>query len=336
MKKILVTVLLLGSMFIGFGQPRDTTIRASVEFIVNTDSPICDGNYVHFTNYILPYSEFRQDDIGYVLLVGAASPEGNKRNNKYLAESRAQKIRSWFSFVPDDKVIVSTDYDLFLEKTAYDESSYKRLRATYVEIVFNSPRIQHDTIPITHRDTVYLPKPKVKRTHPLLTVYSDVVSDLVLKPSIGLDINFLNSALFAEANISHWKFGNFQYKILDTNLGLKKYLGKNYSGMYIEAFAKYTNYNLGVNSKYEGKGIGAGLGVGYRFNMFHSNRWHGTVFVRGGWLSHWENKYNYSYTVVQTPEVTIITPDLTKAAENYFGLFNFGMTISYDVLYVKF
>ena len=52
MKRFILSLLLLFTVFCGFAQPRDTTVQATVEFVVNTDRVVDNDLYIIFTREV--------------------------------------------------------------------------------------------------------------------------------------------------------------------------------------------------------------------------------------------------------------------------------------------
>ena len=169
MKKLFLLICIILSCITGYSQEKiheDMTV--SIEFVVNTNTIIHNEGYNYYINTIIPYLRKNVNDIDRILLVGSASPEGNKEGNIRLANIRADKIYSYIkNFIPRNKIEINNDYDLFLSKTGLDESNWPKLRATYVEIVWKDK-----PIPVKPKiDTIY--KEKTTETHNI--IYKDRV-----------------------------------------------------------------------------------------------------------------------------------------------------------------
>lgn len=143
MKKTLLTILLFCYTICAFSQ------HHVVNFVVNTNEYVRDSAYTHFINVLCPYIAEHSEKIDKIILIGSASPEGNKQLNERLANIRANTIYSYISdFISKEKLIINNNYNLFLYKTGYNEKDYSKLRATYIEIHLkeDTPKTQVDTI----------------------------------------------------------------------------------------------------------------------------------------------------------------------------------------------
>lgn len=203
MKKLLLLFMLFVTQ-LTYGQ-----VSTTIQFKVNTTTIIENENYEYFKNSVIP--EIINKDVEKVLIIGAASPEGNYEKNLKLAEKRAEKIYSHISsIVPRNKIIVNNDYSLFLNKTGLDETDYTKLRASYIEI-FLKPRekIQKDTVYV--RDTVYQNNiynyyyteiQKDIHNKPVFSVYNDLLYDLLFRLNIGTEVYFKKMSFFIEGSFS--------------------------------------------------------------------------------------------------------------------------------------
>ena len=143
MKKLICIILIfLSCVLSSYAQDSNNCIISStVEFVVNTNDFIHNENYDKFITETIHFINKNSEDIENILLIGCASPEGNKNWNKHLANIRADKIKLFLKgVIPNYKIEVINDYNLFLQKTGLDESDYRKLRATYIEIHLKKPK----------------------------------------------------------------------------------------------------------------------------------------------------------------------------------------------------
>lgn len=279
-KKILVITLLFVGALKGYSQDKEV-ITATVEFVVNTNNFVKNQNYERFINELVPYIKDNANDVESITLIGSASPEGNVKHNVHLANIRSERIYSYISeYVPKSKVIVNNDYDLFLSKTGLDESDYTRLRATYIELHFYKPEPEKDTvidtIYIERRDTVYnktinnyyIPK---EGTHnkPVLSVYNDLLGDLLFRANIGTEVYFNKMSFFIEGSFSNWSLLGRNYNIDIWHVGLKKYFNNQYDKLFIGLYANvgYFDTDLIWDVGKIGVLYGGGISLGYVFNL---------------------------------------------------------------------
>lgn len=341
MRKILITIFLFFSCLINAQEKISTTVH----FVVDTDTIIeNDEGYRELKDIILPYVSENKDRVEKVILSGSASPEGNIRRNRFLANIRCDKIYKYFSkIVSKDIIEINNDYNFFLYKTNGYNKNYREQRATYIEVLLKEDIKQIDTVYVNNVyekiDTVYLPKVKAKKKIEhgkfFVSLKTDLLQDVLLRPSIGIDLNsgWFGLTFFADCSFSWWKFSNFDYKIISLNAGIKKYFNNYYDGFYLETFGKYTDYILGLNSNNIGNGFGAGLGIGYTFKNTSNLKF--SIYCRGGWISYVDEKSGYTdkYSVISTDGVTVIAPSVVNIdRKNYFGLFNIGIVMSYNFI----
>ena len=186
--------------------------KSTVEFIINSDEFVMNEKYDVFVNETIPYIYDNVDNIESILLIGCASPEGDPKNNERLATKRAEKIRSYlFPVIPKNKIIKNNDYDVFLQKTGLTDENYERLRATYIEVVLKPAPV--DTFRVVVRDTVryetvnnyYVVNNVVESTHgkPKISTYNDLLSDVVFRANIGVELYFKKASLFLESSFSN-------------------------------------------------------------------------------------------------------------------------------------
>lgn len=307
MKKILITILLCIITCLSWGQDKltDAVVNSfTLEFVVNTDTIIQNGNYFNFINNIVPFIKNNYDHIESIIFVGSASPEGNKSHNIYLANKRAAKIASFISsYVQKDKFIVNNDYSLFLQKTGLDESDYQKLRATYVEIKLKKEIEQKvkidsvyventvekiveklDTVYINRIDTLYANKEK-KQDKLVLSLYNNLVEDLLIRPNIGIELYFNKFSFFVEGSFSDGKLFGKNYDIDFWHTGFRKYFNTNYNKWFIEIYGRTGYFDTELLSKDDnglfGICFGGGIGFGYKFSV--CTHWKITPMIRFGY-----------------------------------------------------
>ena len=256
-------------------------IDGTVEFVVNTDEVVKNGNYYRFINETLPFLRKNAKDVESVILIGSASPEGRYNHNVYLADIRAEKIYSFMrGFIPRTKLIIDNDYRLFLRKTGLDDSDYTKLRATYIEVKLTKekqvPTVVTDTVYIEKRDTIY--KDVVKEVYkpvnccetgkPVFAVYNDLLGDLLFRANIGAEVYFNKLSFFVEGSFSNWNLVGKTYNIDVWHIGLRKYFNNQYNKLFIEinANAGYFDTDLFGSGKI-GILYGGGVGCGYVFSL---------------------------------------------------------------------
>ena len=304
MKRIVLIVTILLSCLFSYGQERHLdTISSTVEFVVNTNNFITNDNYTRYVDEIVPIIKENSNNIDYILLVGSASPEGNKQANIRLANIRADKIYSYIStYVPKSKIIVNNNYELFLDKTSLDESDYTKLRATYIEVHFKqAPKIEtrtdtiykeintivekvdtvyidniiRDTIRVEDivekRDTVFIDKPIKKSCGKLVfSPYNNLLTDLIKAPGIGLEFYFHQMSFFVEGNFANTTLTGkkFTYDLWHT--GFRKYFNDDYDKIFIEIYGRTGYFDMDIFGEEPGKfGIpfGVGFGLGWKFSL---------------------------------------------------------------------
>ena len=361
MKKLLrllvVAICLFASAVAGYSQ---NTVSATVEFVVNTDKFVENQKYDDFVNSIVPFIWSNADDIENILLIGSASPEGRKDWNKHLADIRAKRIQIYIKdYVPLYKVNVINDYDLFLEKTGLNESDYKKLRATYIEIHMRTPQIitQIDTIYIREKeidtvyccckqiDTVYIrEKP---RLIPILGVKTNLVADVLITPNIQAELytHLWGLSLEFDYTFPWWHLDYddyFYYQILDGKAGIRKYLRNDYTGHYFGIYANTAIYDLCFFNKdkgWQGELYGAGISYGYVFQNKKHPRWKFEPYVRLGWFNikfdtyhasqPWDEKYYYNWYLRASDFVP------RRFNMNYFGPTELGFNLTFDLICVR-
>jgi len=325
-KKVISTLcaFLFGLYGVG-AQDKDTEVVSfTIEFVVNTDQIIKNDHYYAYITSVVPKIREKKDLIDRILLIGSASPEGNAENNVRLADKRAGKIYSYISnIVPKDKIVKNNDYALFLKKTGLDESDYRKLRATYVEVHFIKPSKEKpkepDAKPAPPRtDTVYRQAVNniyntyntyntniVEGVHnkPVFAVYNDLVSDILLRANIGAEVYFNQMSFFVEGSFSKWKITGREYDTDSWHVGLRKYFNDRYDKIFIEAFANagYFDTELFTDVGKIGIFYGGGLGVGWAFNL--CPHWKIVPIVRIGLF---ERTYYADYYYTEQGQINVI------------------------------
>lgn len=332
MKRLILIICIIFSCIVGYSQQKThNDMSVSIEFIVNTNTIIHNSGYNYYINTIIPYLRKNINDLDRILLVGSASPEGNKEGNIRLANIRADKIYSYIkNFVPRNKIEINNDYDLFLSKTGLDESDWSKLRATYVEIVWKDKPIEvkpkvdtvykekstetHNIIYkdrvdtvykeiekpiivekiIREKDTVYLNKKNEDKL--VFSIYNSLSEDLLIRPNIGLEFYFHQMSWFIDGSFSSGSFYGKKYDIDFCHTGFRKYFNDNYNKVYIELYGRTGWYDTDILSK-DNNGVfgiffGTGLGIGYKFSV--CKHWKITPNIRFGFDNFKFNDYYYS------------------------------------------
>ena len=283
-KYALILTIFLCTLFSGYAQDRDTMDvckHSTVEFVINTDEFIHNDNYNKFIFETVPFIINNSKDIENILLIGSASPEGHIERNIDLANHRADKIYSYISnYVSRDKVIINNDYGLFLSKTGLDESDYKKLRATYIEIQYRKVITSTtDTLRITKRDTVrfetvnnyYIENKTVESIHnkPIFAVYNDLLGDLLFRVNIGTELYFKQYSFFIEGSFSDWSLIGKTYNIDIWHIGIRDYFNDDYNKLFVELYGHTGYFDTDLFGDIGKIGVlyGGGLGIGYVFDL---------------------------------------------------------------------
>ena len=343
---MLILLFLNGFCLIG-----QNKLSTTVEFVVNTDNIIPNEKYSYYMDVILPV--IKQNDVESILLVGSASPEGNKERNKYLAKIRAEKIYSYFKdVIPENKIEVVNNYDLFLQKTGFTEKDYKKLRATYIE-VYTTPKPIRDTIHTrdtiyhyevyTLLDTIYL-KPKII---PILAVKTNLASDITttLNAQAELYTHLWGLSLEFDYTFPWWHKDYddyFYYQILNGTTGIRKYINNKYIGHWIGIYANTAIYDICFWNKdkgWQGELYGAGIGYGYIFQNQKYPRLKFEPYIRVGWFNTkfdtyhasqpWNEKYYYNWYL----KASDFVPRRFKM--NYFGPTEIGFNFTFDLICLR-
>ena len=281
-------------------------LHTTIEFNVNTDNIIHNQSYDYYINTIIPEIRSKKDYIESIRLIGSASPEGNKERNIILSNNRANKIYSYISdIVPYNKIIINNNYSLFLKRTGFDESDYKKLRATYIEVIFKESvqTNQIDTIYIENtierivekKDTVYLNNEIENKDKLVFSLYNNLIGDLLIRPNIGIEFYFNKFSFFIEGSFSDGKFFGKNYDIDFWHTGFRKYFNDNYNKLFIEVYGRTGYFDTELLSKDDnglfGICFGGGIGLGYKFNV--CSHWKITSMIRIGFD---DFKFNNYYT----------------------------------------
>lgn len=306
MKKfVIILLILLSCVFSSYAQDiKGDVISTTIEFVINTDNVIPNDNYFQFLDITVPFIRDNSEKISKVLLIGSASPEGNKNANIILANKRADKICTYLlKFIPRDKIIINNDYNLFLEKTKLTEKEYTKLRATYIEIYIENNidyiQPQYDTVYIVNtiekKDTVYIDKPiEVKKDEQIIfSIYNSITEDLLKRKNIGIEFYFNKMSFFLEGSFSGGYLFGKNYNIDYWNTGFRKYFNKNYDKVFAEIYGTggYFDTDLfSTNGKY-GIFYGGGLGIGYKFSFKYG--WKLYSLIRFGIIGFKFNDYYY-------------------------------------------
>lgn len=342
-KKYFLALLFTMCSICGFSQDENyTTLSTSIEFIVNTDEIIKNDNYYYYINTIVPEITRNKDNMSYVLLVGSASPEGNADNNVALSKRRADKIYSYISStVPESKVEINNCYDLFLSKTKVSEDDYPKLRATYVEVSYlNGNKSIADTVYINNviTDTVFIEKDalvnKEKTKKELtLSLYNDIVGDLVIRRNIGFELYFKQMSYFVEGSFSQGKLYDKVYDIQLWHTGFRKYFNDDFNKYFIEAYGRTGFFDTTVFGEDGNFGVfyGAGIGIGHKFDI--GKHWKIYPLIRVGFDYCANEKYYYQ---VQNGNINILFNRYTdgkadNSSDNNDNSVNSGVQADYVI-----
>jgi len=361
-KHILCIFIVLFCAFNSYAQDKEYYILSStIEFVVNTDNIIKNDHYNYYIDKIIPILEYNKDKVDNIILIGSASPEGNYENNIMLANKRADKIYSYIKdIIPSDKIVVNNDYALFLNKTGYDESDYRKLRATYIEIHFKKEKEiikQIDTVYITNTiidtvycyntliDTVYITK--VPEKIPILNIKTNLISDLLITPNVQAELYTYLWGISLEFDYTfpwyHKDYDKyFYYQILHGMAGIRKYLKNDYTGHYIGIYGNTGIYDICFFNKdlgWQGEAHGVGLSYGYVFRSKKYPRLKFEPYVRIGWLNTrfdtyhasdpWDEKYYYNWY----SNIYDFVP--RRFNMNYFGPTSIGFNLTFDLICIR-
>ena len=269
---------------------QDKFLHTTIDFIVNTDTIIYNEEFEYYTNTLVPEIKNNLSNLDKILIVGSASPEGNKANNIELINKRADKIYTYISsFVSRDKIEVNNDYQLFLLKTKVNKNNYPKLRAAYIEVLFKNPeeiKTIHDTVYIKQIDTLIVEKNiEEKESNKLVfSIYNSLTEDLLKRGNIGAEFYFKQMSFFIDGSFSDGKFYNKNYNIYYWHTGLRKYFNNNYNKIFVEVYGRTGYFDTDLFFKNDngvfGVFFGGGIGIGYKFNI--CKHWKITPLIRFG------------------------------------------------------
>ena len=354
---IISICLLFGGIVNSYSQNIES-ISSTVEFVVNTNEFVHNEDYDNFIKNTVHFINNNADDIENILLIGCASPEGNKKRNIHLANIRADKIHSYFKGVmPIYKINVINDYDLFLEKTGVDEKDWPRLRATYIEIHLKTPEIitQIDTVYIRERDTIYVENTFRDTVYikerpeliPILAVKTNVAADAIATPNVQAELYTHLWGLSLEFDYTfpwwHKDYDTyFYYQILDGKAGIRKYFNNQYYGHWVGIYANTSIYDICFWNKdkgWQGEVYGAGIGYGYVFRHKKYPRLKFEPYIRLGWFNTkfdkyhasqpWNEKYYYDWYLRAEDFVP------RRFNMNYFGPTELGFNLTFDLICIR-
>lgn len=302
MKKILLILISAFFTFNLFSQNYDY-VSAEIKFVVNTDRVIENAEYSKFRAQVIPYLRTNIDKIQEVRLIGSASPEGNKENNRNLSIRRASRIKNdYLYFLPKDKVNIyylNDDYSILSDfgKKVYGitENDYQELRAVYLDVVFKKDELEpeekvvqkNDTVKVEkivykeRVDTVYkervdtVYKDKVIKFDPnkhdrlAFSLYNSITTDLMKTGNLGFEVYFENMSYFLEGEFSDTDIFSREFRHDLWHTGFRKYFNSNYDRAFIEFYLRtgYYDIDFGANNGKYGLLHGAGFGLGYKFNL---------------------------------------------------------------------
>lgn len=333
-------------------------IAATIEFVVNTDTVIENDRYAHFKEDVIPYIIEHHDDIDVALLVGSASPEGNKTRNEYLADIRAKKMLKLLDgIIPDEKIHVVSDGKLFLSLAKCEQGDYPRRRAARLEIWFKERASHIDTLRLERIDTVYIHDTlythdtiyveKPWRRVPILAVKTNLLSDALITPSIQAELYTWLWGLSLEFDYTfpwfHKDYGTyFYYQILNGTVGIRKYLNNKYTGHYFGVYANTAIYDICPFDKekgWQGELYGAGISYGYVLQNKRHPRVKFEPYIRFGWFNTkfdtyhasqpWDEKYYYNWYSRASDFVP------RRFNMNYFGPTEIGVNFTFDLICLR-
>lgn len=294
MKKLLFTILFIFFTINLFPQGYDY-VSASIKFVVNTDKIIENQEYNKFKTQVIPYLRENIDKIQEIRLIGSASPEGNKENNRNLSIRRATRIKNdYLYFLPQDKVNVyylNDDYSIlsdFGKKTyGITENDYHDLRAVYLDVIFYEKKEEEkvvqkiDTVEVEkivykeRIDTVTVYKDKIITKDPNLhdrlvfSLYNNITSDLLKTTNLGFEVYFAKMSYFLEGEFSNTALMSRTFNHDLWHTGFRKYFNENYNKAFIEIYLRTGHYDIefGPDDWKYGLLYGTGIGVGYKFSL---------------------------------------------------------------------
>lgn len=262
MKRLILTLLLLFSVSLAFAQPRDTTVKATLEFVVNTDRIIHNDYYNIFTREVIPYLQANKENISFALIEGSASPEGKPEMNLKLAEMRANCLKTYLAeIIPEDKI-----FNKIIKVPQADAINYPKLRSAKVEVHLLMPQVDtvyKDTL-IERIDTVFVkPDTPPSSDRLVISISNDLIGDFAERANIGLDVYFHTMSFFVEGSFSFWPLFGKPYNITVWHTGLREYFNKDYNKLFAEVYGRVGWFDIGDTGIF----YGGGLGVGYKIDL---------------------------------------------------------------------
>lgn len=354
-KKILIliiTMLFIPAILLGAEVKRDTVLVGRLEFVVNTDKVIENAEYEHFANEILPLLQENKDNVIKVMVVGSASPEGNKARNRVLETIRSEKAAQYLSSIVDrSKIEIINSSDMFLHVAKRESSDYAARRGVYIEIWLHKPEIYKsvDTVRFERidtvycHDTVYFEKPW--KCIPILGIKTNLISDIAITPNVQAELYTHLWGLSLEFSYTFpWWYNDdiyFYHQILNGTAGIRKYLKNDYTGHYFGIYANTAIYDICYDKRegYQGEANGVGLSYGYVFQNSKHPRWKTELFVRAGVLYtrydtyHASNPFDGKYYYNWYKKASDFIP--RRFVLNYLGPTMIGFNITYDLICVR-
>jgi hypothetical protein len=359
MKNALRLLFLAVALFTSFslrgaGVNRDTVLVARLEFVVNTSTVVENDVYEHFVGEILPLLRENRENVIKVMVVGSASPEGNKARNRVLETIRSDKAVFYLMNAVDrSKIEVINSSDMFLHVAKREDSDYAARRGVYIEIWLHKPEIYErvdtlrfekiDTVYSHSTDTIYIEKPW-KRI-PVLALKTNLVSDLLITPNVQAELYTHVAGLSLEFSYTcpwwHDDGVYFYHQILNGTAGVRKYFKNDYLGHYLGTYVHTGIYDLCYDKRngWQGETNGAGLGYGYVFASKKHPRLKFEAFIRAGWLytrydtyhasEPFDGKYYYNWYKKASDFVP------RRFVMNYVGPTMVGFNLTYDLICLR-
>lgn len=357
LKKIIITICTILLSYVsafGFEVKKDTVLVARLEFVVNTATVIENGEYEHFANEILPLLRENKDNVMKIMVVGSASPEGNKTRNRFLETIRSEKAVFYLSkIIERNRIEIINSSDMFLHVAKREDSDYAARRGVYIEIWLHKPEIYEkidtvrferiDTLYSHSVDTIYIEK-NWKRI-PILGIKTNLISDIAITPNVQAELytHLWGTSLEFSYTFPWWHDDGiyFYHQILNGTAGIRKYLKDNYTGHYFGIYGNTGIYDIcyDKNEGYQGEEHGAGLTYGYVFQSSKHPRWKAELFIRGGWMYsrydtyHASNPFDGKYYYNWYKKASEFVP--RRLELNYLGPTMFGFNITYDLICLR-
>lgn len=156
-----------------------------------------------------------------------------------------------------------------------------------------------------------------------ISLYTDVVQDCYLIPSLGIEMSYNNLAVFTDTYYSNWA----QRNVFDLNAGIRCYFGRGTDGLFTEAFFKKNDSDISYKDLLIKDGLGGGIGFGVRMNVNETVGF--ILFTRGGWINHSRVRYIEGAKVfIGESNIEVIGPNVIDTSKNYFGFFNIGCILT--------